>query len=489
MYCGAGSRLSERSVRRLMRRSRHAKYGVAPCTATLAARHFAGDLKVRGTAGTGNRQSLRGGVAILAEPARRIVDSQCTTPPACGNYHAIRPAPTIQASGSRLSTLDSQPFHVARHPRTRRRRRPLPRRGPPRPAGEHVSVRRPGRHRQEAVSRWRWRSRCSASRTAATPLEPCGHCESCRLFDAGTHPDLDVVGLPKDKSTLPLDLFIGDKEHRNQDGLCHRIALRPFLGGRKVAIIDDADYFSQESANCLLKTLEEPPPKSLMILIGTSPSKQLPTIRSRSQVVRFQPLAADTLAEILLSTGVVTDTEQSVRLASYGEGSIERAREIADPALWQFRAQLLHDLSSAAPNPVRLAKAIQAFVDDAGKEASERRDRLRTIVAFAEEFYRGLMRAEVRGDVGGDELLQTSLAKARKESVFRPGTRGARRVSARGRARRSKCQSRAGNPALVRGNCRQSRPDLRRFLPVSRRAAGRWSGTLVAAKLRTTASP
>lgn len=245
-------------------------------------------------------------------------------------------------------------------------------------------------------------------------LEPCGHCESCRLFSAGSHPDLDVVSLPKDKSTLPLDLFIGDKEHRNQDGLCHRIALRPFLGGRKVAIIDDADYFSQESANCLLKTLEEPPPKSLMILIGTSPSRQLPTIRSRSQVVRFQPLAADTLAELLLSTGVVTDTEHAVRLASYGEGSIERAREIADPALWQFRAQLLHDLASAAPNPVRLAKAIQAFVDDAGKEASERRERLRTIVAFAEEFYRSLMRAEVGGSVVGDELLQTSLGKAER---------------------------------------------------------------------------
>ena len=52
--------------------------------------------------------------------------------------------------------------------------------------------------------------------------------------------------------------------------------------------------------------------------------------------------------------------------------------EIVEPALWQFRAQLLHDLSSAAPNPVRLAKAMQTFVDEAGKEASERRERLRT---------------------------------------------------------------------------------------------------------------
>ena len=246
------------------------------------------------------------------------------------------------------------------------------------------------------------------------PLEPCGQCESCRMFAAGSHPDLDVVALPKDKSTLPLELFIGDKEHRNQDGLCHRIALRPFLGGRKVAIIDDADYFSQESANCLLKTLEEPPPKSLMILIGTSPSKQLPTIRSRSQVVRFQPLSAEVVARILVDEAIVADDAAAARLAVYSDGSVERARDITDPALWQFRAQLLHDLSSPAANPVRLAKAVQAFVDEAGKEPSERRDRLRTIVGFAEEFYRGHMRDGVGGDVIGDDLLQASLAKSAK---------------------------------------------------------------------------
>ena len=65
------------------------------------------------------------------------------------------------------------------------------------------------------------------------------------------------------------------------EGLCHDIALRPFMGGYKVALIDDADYLNAEGANCLLKTLEEPPPRSVLILIGTSPAKQLPTIRSR----------------------------------------------------------------------------------------------------------------------------------------------------------------------------------------------------------------
>ena len=76
---------------------------------------------------------------------------------------------------------------------------------------------------------------CTETPDAA--LEACGRCQSCRLFAAGNHPDLDVVGLPKDKSKLPIELFIGDCEHRHQEGLCHRIALKPFLSGRRVAII------------------------------------------------------------------------------------------------------------------------------------------------------------------------------------------------------------------------------------------------------------
>jgi DNA polymerase-3 subunit delta' len=101
-------------------------------------------------------------------------------------------------------------------------------------------------------------------------LEACGRCESCHLFAAGNHPDLEVVALPADKSSLPIKLFIGENEQRNKEGLCHRLALKPYFGRRKIAIVDDADYFSIASANCLLKTLEEPPPSALLILIGTS---------------------------------------------------------------------------------------------------------------------------------------------------------------------------------------------------------------------------
>jgi DNA polymerase-3 subunit delta' len=223
-------------------------------------------------------------------------------------------------------------------------------------------------------------------------LESCDHCQSCRLFRAGNHPDLEVIGLPADKSTLPIALFIGDDQHRNQEGLCHRISLKPFFGEHKIAIVDDADHFSIPSANCLLKTLEEPPPSALLILIGTSPSRQLPTIRSRSQVVRFAPLSQQEVAQILIESGSMTDRQQAARAAELSDGSVERALRMADPALSDFRQLLLRDLTSPALESVRLARSVQAFVDEAGKEASRRRDRLRIVIDFAVEYFRTQLR-------------------------------------------------------------------------------------------------
>ncbi len=233
----------------------------------------------------------------------------------------------------------------------------------------------------------------------ASNLDPCGKCESCRMFAAGNHPDLEVISLPSDKATLPIELFIGDREHRNQEGLCHRIGLRPFFGRRKVAVIDDADHFGIPSANCLLKTLEEPPPSAFLILIGTSPSRQLPTIRSRSQVVRFQPLDVKTVAKILVETGAVGDRDLALCAAELSEGSVERAAQLADPALWGFRDQLFSALTAPWLDSVRLARAVQAFVDEAGKEASQRRRRLRVVIGFAVEFYRSRFYEEPQGQL------------------------------------------------------------------------------------------
>jgi DNA polymerase-3 subunit delta' len=249
-------------------------------------------------------------------------------------------------------------------------------------------------------------------------LDPCETCPSCLQAAAGTHPDIQVVGKPDDKSFIPLELLIGDREHRRREGLCHDIAMKPFLGGRKFALIDDADYLNAEGANSLLKTLEEPPPQSILILIGTSPAKQLPTIRSRCQLIRFQPLSLDTVADLLVKKQLAADAR---RLAEHSEGSIQRALELSDPELWSFRKTLFEQLSETTLRSVELAKTVAAFVEEAGKEASARRARLRQVVAFAAEFYRQLLRVQSGAHPSGDQELDCHVRRAFDHGVGNGG--------------------------------------------------------------------
>lgn len=243
-------------------------------------------------------------------------------------------------------------------------------------------------------------------------LDPCETCAACVQVSAGTHPDLEVVGKPDDKSFIPLELLVGDREHRRREGLCHTIAMKPSLGGRKIAVIDDADYLNAEGANSLLKTLEEPPPRSVLILIGTSPAKQLPTIRSRCQLIRFQPLPLEAVAELLVSRGFVGDSVEARRLAHYSDGSLQQALELTDPELWSFRNGLLERLAEPRLASVELARTVAAFIDAAGKDAAPRRARFRQVVAFVAEFYRQVLHAHCGVTTSEDKELLDHVQRA-----------------------------------------------------------------------------
>ena len=251
---------------------------------------------------------------------------------------------------------------------------------------------------------------CSGSPPA--DMSPCGQCESCRLFAADNHPDIEMVSRPAEKSTIPLELLIGRDEKRMREGLCHNLSLKPYLGDRKVALIDDADYLNVEGANCLLKTLEEPPPRSTLFLIGTSPDKQLPTIRSRCQIIRFSPLPTAEVEKLLLAHELVDDAETAKRVAQQCEGSITRAVELADPELRKFRGQLLAYLADEAASNVRFSQVVSAFVDEAGREAAARRDRLRNIMRHTVDFYRWLLRELLGAQSCVDAELQRAVERA-----------------------------------------------------------------------------
>jgi DNA polymerase-3 subunit delta' len=259
---------------------------------------------------------------------------------------------------------------------------------------------------------------CETNPEAA--FDPCGACPACLQVEAGTHPDLEQIERKKDSSVLSIDLFIGDDEHRNKEGLCHRFSLKPSYGGRKVAIIDDADHFNAESANCLLKTLEEPPPRSVLVLIGTSEQRQLPTIRSRCQAVRFAPLPMALVERLLVEKRLVDDPREARELAQLSGGSLQRAAALADPALRDFRAALFAQLGDLEQQQFAMAAQATAFVNEAGKEGAAKRRRMNQILAFAAEYYRGLMRRlegmPVEGDAALTRAIETAASSFRQDA-------------------------------------------------------------------------
>lgn len=236
-------------------------------------------------------------------------------------------------------------------------------------------------------------------------MSPCGTCSNCVQMQSGTHPDLLVVSKPADRATIPLSLLIGRDDHRMREGLCHDISLKPFQANRKIAILDDADFLNVEGANALLKTLEEPPPHSVIILISSSAESQLPTIRSRSQIIRFRPPSLEDVTALLLEQGIVTDADEAKRLAAGSEGSLAQAVELNDPELSAMRTRLFTELAKPRLDSVTLSGMLLEFINEAGTAAPPRRARARQLIGFAVEFYRQALRQRCTGKHSADEQL------------------------------------------------------------------------------------
>ncbi len=131
---------------------------------------------------------------------------------------------------------------------------------------------------------------------SAWRLTPCGACESCRRIAADTHPEVQTI-FPQSKTGQNITVEQSREIRRNA-------ALRPKMGKSRVYIVPEAETFSDDSANALLKTLEEPSPFVTLILCAPSPSQVLPTIRSRCQIMRFGLAAPAEVAAALVQRGV-----------------------------------------------------------------------------------------------------------------------------------------------------------------------------------------
>jgi len=203
-------------------------------------------------------------------------------------------------------------------------------------------------------------------------LAACDCCPACAQVEAGTHPDLFAVRRREDKN----DLLIDDMRI-----FCGQMAMKPTRGTRKVGVVEDADDLNANSANAFLKTLEEPPAGSLVILLATDLDRQLPTILSRCQVVRFAALGPADLRAVLSGQGV-TDAARLDRLVRLGGGSAAQALALNDEEFWDVRRKLIDGLTAPRPDFRGLAETWEQFYTDAGKDSAAQRLRISLVLRF-----------------------------------------------------------------------------------------------------------
>jgi DNA polymerase-3 subunit delta' len=165
---------------------------------------------------------------------------------------------------------------------------------------------------------------------AAGPAGACGACAECREAAAGAHPDLFLAAPEGASRSLPIERI---RE------LIAWTGARAFRRGRKVAVLRDAERMTEEAQNALLKTLEEPPPGTVLLLVSSRPAKLLETVRSRCRLVRFRPLGREETQSVLERRPEVPPGE-SAALAVLSGGSPGRALELVGPEGGEDRAAI-----------------------------------------------------------------------------------------------------------------------------------------------------
>ena len=171
------------------------------------------------------------------------------------------------------------------------------------------------------------------------PTDACEECQSCRKTEKNIHPD--VVELEPEGKLRVIKIDQVRELRRN-------IGFRPFEGRCKVYIIRDADRLQaqkDEAANALLKTLEEPPPQSLLILTAPRESDLLPTIVSRCLRLKLAPLSVETVADWLKRNRDL-EGPQAWLLAALSQGRLGQVVEMDPEQVWNARHEVVERLTS-----------------------------------------------------------------------------------------------------------------------------------------------
>lgn len=199
----------------------------------------------------------------------------------------------------------------------------------------------------------------------------CGQCRSCKKAIVGAHPEIRVIN--------PSKMLIRIDQIRS---LCAELGLKSDEASRRFIVFAGANRMNAEAANALLKILEEPPEHTVFVLVAPDTSDLLPTIVSRCQHIRFNPIAPKDL-ETYLTDQCGKDHQQAMIIASLARGSLGRAKDMAGQDWTERRRFIIDQLRCLQQQPRGFRHVLAEIL--AGDK-----DRLEGIFEIMKNWYRDL---------------------------------------------------------------------------------------------------
>jgi DNA polymerase-3 subunit delta' len=206
------------------------------------------------------------------------------------------------------------------------------------------------------------------------------------LVDARSHPDLFHLrrSLNPDTNRMRAEIAVDDVR-----GLGAFMHMTPAMGKWRVAIVDSADEMNRNSANAVLKILEEPPPDAVLLIVAHAPGRLLPTIRSRCRRLALQPLADETVVHLIGDYVSDTKPEDRLALARLAEGSIGRALELAGAGSLDLYREMVEVLATL---PELDMPRLHAFAERFARRGEEANADWRSLNYLFDGWLKGLAR-------------------------------------------------------------------------------------------------